>query len=95
MSSLNDIEERGVAPRCSRLGHAARSSRQDDTDRTACGQRCGGHVERKNLAVDGELAKPACDELSVLGTEIEDDYGLMRHAVVSEAAGAVERRIAS
>ena len=41
-------------------------------------------VERKNLGVDGQLAKPARNQLRELRAEIEDDDGLMRHGLESE-----------
>ncbi len=36
-------------------------------------------VERQNLGIDGQLAKPARNQLRELRAEIEDDDGLMRH----------------
>ena len=90
-----EVEHRRVAVRRARLATRSRAAGQDDADRMPRARSVGRHVERKDLGVDRQLAKPAGDELSVLGAEIEDDDGLMRHAVVSDAAGAVGRRVAS
>ena len=74
------VEDAALAARRARLGHALRSARQDDADRTAARAiSAERRVERQNLGVDGQLAQPARDQLRELRAEIEDDDGLMRH----------------
>ena len=84
---------RRVAARRARLRHAARAAREDDADGLARAQRLARRVERQNLAVDGQLAQAARDELRVLRAEIENENGLMGHAVDSDAARRGRRAV--
>jgi hypothetical protein len=72
-----DLEHPGVAAGRARLRHALRAAGQDDADRAAPCEFGRRRVERQDLAVDGELAKPARDQLGELRAEIENQDGLM------------------
>ena len=75
---------RGVALRRVVLRHALRAARQDDARGPLGPKRLERRVEGHDLGVDRQLAQAARDELGVLGPEIEDDDGLMRHGEFGE-----------
>ena len=85
-----DIEERRIALRCAGVGHACRSSRQDQTSGTALTQLPDRCVEWQDLRVNREFAKASGDKLRVLRTEVENEDRLVgyRNACVV-AAGRI------
>ena len=58
---------------------AARPARQDDADRALRLDVVDRGIERKNLAVDRQLAQPPRNQLGELRAEIQDENGLMGH----------------
>src|SRR5688572_13013534 len=74
-----DLEQRRIASRGARVGHAFWSPRQDDADRLARLNDLGWRVRRPDLRVHRQLAKTPRDQLCVLRPEIENDDGLMAH----------------
>ena len=73
------IEHSRIATRRAILTHALRTAGQNDADGRARGNLCDWRVEREDLAVDGQLAQSASDELCELGAEIQNDDGLVSH----------------
>src|SRR5687767_2359932 len=67
---------------------AARAAGENDPDRAPRLDGRQRRVERQNLAVDRQLTQAARDQLRELRAEIEDENGLMRHAMLFSTGSA-------
>ena len=72
------IERRRVAAWGGLLVDAGRSSREDERLRRPVADRLPRRGPRDQFAVDAGLANPACDQLAVLRSEIEDQHQVLR-----------------
>src|SRR5207247_4263528 len=72
------VEDAGVAMRRAGLIDAGRPPGQDEAFRTERQNLINWRVVRKNQAADFGLPHSPGDELSVLGPEVEHDYGVDR-----------------
>ncbi len=79
--------------RCAGLIDAVRTAGKDDPADTRARELPRGNGVRQNLAVNGELAQPARDELRVLRAEIENEDGIVSHDTSREFAPAEGRII--
>jgi hypothetical protein len=71
-------EHLGVAHRRPRVGHAARSAREDEAGRLAGPQGLDGRAVGHDLGVHRQLAETPRNQLRVLRAEIEDEDGLVQ-----------------
>ena len=73
------VEQRRIAAGRARIGHALRSTRQDDAGRRARPNLVRRRVRRPDLGIHRQLAKAPGDQLCVLRSEIQNDDRLMAH----------------
>ncbi len=71
------IQNRPVTLRGSRLIDTRRTSRENDSPGIKGFDLCWRNIERMDFTIDVQLSDATCDELGILGAEINDDYSMV------------------